>query len=350
MRYRESPLLFSLAMAALLAAAQPHINAQELRVQPTPFSVWLDFEKLSSPRPPKISLPIWVESVLSHPVPARDGAPEQTVYRVRLRRLAHLNPEIQLRVFFQDVEGRAPVVTAWTETGTLRYQSAPLGTGLDLPTSDTLTIPVEEVDYLDITVPGTGSNVRGVFMATVKKAEHRTAVDFAELGLGADPFGNEPALPTPKDDLYLYGRIRATLCAETVKLEPGTGMDGMLWDVHLDAPPLAVLLTFEILGADVTFPPEITVNDRPLGAVNLLLPDLADPGYRGDVRPLEREMRFRYTGWMRCQKLIPASALVSGANQLQLRLDRVSGPVAVRAVEIQLKHHWKDFDYTVSPK
>lgn len=291
-----------------------------------------------------------MESVLSHSIPAQDGVPEQTAFRIRLRRMAHLNSEIQLRVFFQDIEGCAPMVTGWTETGSLRYQSSPLGAALDLPSSATLTIPVQEVDYVDVTVPGNGTNVRGVFVATLKKEETRTALDFAGLGAGADPFGNVPALPTPKEDLYLYGRIRATLSAEAIKLEPSTGMDGMLWDLQLDAPPLAAMVTFEILSADVTLPPEITVNDRPLGAVNLLLPDLADPGYRGDVRPMEREMRFRYTGWMRCQKLIPASALSSGVNQLQLRLNRASGPVAVRAVEIQLKHHWKDFDYTVTPK
>ncbi|RYD82953.1 MAG: hypothetical protein EOP84_08625 [Verrucomicrobiaceae bacterium] len=335
---------------ALLMAAGPLTQAQDLKVQPTPFSVWLDFEKLSAPNPPKLSLPIWLESVLSHPLPAQDGAPEQTAFRIRLRRMAHLNSEIQLRIFYQDLEGRAPVVSGWSETGALRYQSAPLGAALDLPSSVTLTISVGEIDYLEVTVPGDGTNVRGVFLATLTKTEGRTPLDFAELGNGSDPFGNTPLPPTPKDDLYLYGRIRATLCAETVKLEPATGMDGMLWDLHLDVPPLAALITFEILSADVTLPPEITVNDRPLGAVNLLLPDLADPGYRGDVRPLEREMRFRYTGWIRCQKLIPASALVSGVNQLQLRLNRASAPVAVRAVEIQLKHHWKDFDYTVTPK
>ena len=349
MRYQASSLLSTLT-AALLAIAQPHLQAQELRVQPTPFSVWLDFEKLSTPNPPKVALPIWLESVQSEPVPARGDSPEQTAFRIRLRRMPHLNPEIQLRVFFQDIAGRSPVVTGWTETGSRLYESPSLGAGLNLPSSATLTVPVDGLDYLDVTVPGDGSNVRGVFAATLRKTEGRATLDFAETGNGDDPFGSGPASKPSVDDLYLYGRTRATLCAETIKLEPATGLDGMLWELQLDASPLAALLTFEVLGADISFPPEITVNDRPLGAVYLQLPDLADPGYRGDVRPLEREMRFQYTGWMRCQKLIPASALSSGLNQLQLRLNKASGPVAVRAVEIQLKHHWQDFDYTVTAK
>ncbi|MHA3773882.1 hypothetical protein ACXR0O_20295 [Verrucomicrobiota bacterium sgz303538] len=349
MRNRASFLCSVLTASVLFTAAQPLASGQELRVQPTPFSVWLDFEKLSSPKPPKVALPIWMESVQSDRTPARDGFPEQTAFRLRLRRMPQLNSHIQLRVFFQDLATAAPSVTGWSETGTLRYQSAPLGNGLNLPTSATLTIPVDQVDYLDVTVPGDGSNVRGVFAATLKRTEGQTALDFAGQNLGTDPFGNAPSQSTEKDDQYLYGRVRATLEAGTVKLEPGTGMDGLLWELQLDAPPLMALLTFEVLGVDTTFPPELIANDHLLGVVNVQLPDLADPGFRGDVRPLEREMRFRYTGWLRCQKLIPVSVLNSGLNQLQLRLNRASGPLAVRAVEIQLKHHWQDFDYTITP-
>ena len=87
----------------------------------------------------------------------------------------------------------------------------------------------------------------------------------------------------------------------------------------------------------------------PLGAAKMRLPDLADPAYRGDVRPLERDMHFRYTGWLPCQMIIPASALRAGANRLSLVANAQGGAIAVRAVELQLKHNWKNFEYNLSP-
>ena len=113
---------FRLAVLGIIAgtAAKP-LFAQELREQPIPFSVWLDFKALSRPDPPRVGLPIWLESLQAQHDPATVNAPEQTVYRLRLRRLGPLNEEIRLRLFFEDREGASPVVTGWTETGTQRY-------------------------------------------------------------------------------------------------------------------------------------------------------------------------------------------------------------------------------------
>ncbi len=172
----DSPMLLRnflrLAVLGIFAGitAEP-LLAQELREQPIPFSVWLDFKALSRPDPPRVGLPIWLESLQSQHDPATVNAPEQTVYRLRLRRLGPLNQEIRLRLFFEDREGASPVVTGWTETGTQRYDSEALGSGLNLPSSAELTIPVTQTDYLDITVPGDGTNLRGVFLNTLKKTE-----------------------------------------------------------------------------------------------------------------------------------------------------------------------------------
>jgi hypothetical protein len=342
------PLAIAL-LALFLAARLDDVSAQELKTHPTPFSVWLDFDKLSRPNPPKVALPIWIEAVQSESKPAKNGTPAETVYRIRLRRMEQLHSEIQLRVFFDDRPGQAPAVSGWSETGQLRYQSVPLGHGLDLPSSLSLNVPVEGVDYVDITVPGDGVNVRGVFVASLRRVEGRAGIDFATPPLVTDAFGAAEPARTETDDFMLYGRVKATLEAGAVKLEPATGLDGITWEVQLDAPPMAALVTFEVLGADITLPPELIVNEHMLGGANMQLPDLADPAFQGDVRPMERDMRFRYTGWLRCQKLIPGSALKSGLNRVRLRLNNSSGPVAVRAVEVQLKHHWQDFDYTVTP-
>ena len=59
-------------------------------------------------------------------------------------------------------------------------------------------------------------------------------------------------------------------------------------------------------------------------------------------------MRFRYAGWLRAQKLIPGSALQAGQNTVVIQLHKESGPVAIRAVELQLKYNAPGLDYTIS--
>jgi hypothetical protein len=196
-------LVLGYATAGLLTLSAPFSAlAQELRVHPTPFSVWLDFEKLSQPVPPKVALPIWIESVVSQALPSVPGELDRTAFRVRLRRMPSLHSEVQLRIFFEDRAGAAPVVTTWTETGTMLYQSAPLGSGLNLPSSATLHVPVDGADYIDVTVKGDGRNVRGVFAASLRKLEGRAAVDFSGTEASAEPFGAAPAAKPQKDDLY----------------------------------------------------------------------------------------------------------------------------------------------------
>jgi len=343
-RFTPSLLCCLAASAALLWAGAGPAAAQELRAQPVPFSVWLDFAILTRPDPPRVSLPIWLESLQVQHNSAKVDAPEQTIYRLRLRRLGQLNQLLQVRLLFNDDPEASPVITGWTETGTQRYRSEILGNGLNLPTSVALAVPVEGTDYLDVTVPGNGSNLRGVFLSTLAKIQGIAALDFPPTGEIPDPFGNLPAIEPQADDSHLYGRVRATLEAKAVKLDPDETLD-----FELDRQPLMALVTFEALNVDISYPPEMTVNSRPLGPVTMHLPDLADPAYRGDVRPLERDMRFRYTGWLRCQTIVPGSALRTGLNSVILRINRQGGSIAVRAVEIQLKHNWQNFDYTVSP-
>jgi hypothetical protein len=83
--------------------------------------------------------------------------------------------------------------------------------------------------------------------------------------------------------------------------------------------------------------------------VTVSWPDLADPGYLGLVRPLETGMRFRYAGWLRAQKMIPGAVLKQGTNRLVLTVPAEAGTVAVRNLALQLKHNWKNLDYTITP-
>jgi hypothetical protein len=324
------------------------LPAQELREQPTPFSIWLDFHALSAPNPPHIALPIWLESVRTEYSPAREGVSETTVYRLHFRRVGELNSTLQLRLLFIDESGASPSITGWTETGENRFQRGPLGAGLGLPTSETLTLPMERVDYIDIEVPGTGTNVGGVFLASLRKAEALHATDYAPPAEITDAFENLPQAAAKPDDYTLYGRVKAAIDPGTMKLTPNEAPTGS-WEFELQSAPLTAVLTFEILNADTLAAPDLIVNNQPLGEVSIHQPDLADPAYIGLVRPLDQDMHFRYAGWLRCQKAIPGSALQPGLNKVVLQLHRESGPVAVRAVEIQLKYNSPTLEYTLAP-
>jgi hypothetical protein len=75
------------------------------------------------------------------------------------------------------------------------------------------------------------------------------------------------------------------------------------------------------------------------------LPDLADPGYRGEAEPLTTEIHFSYTGWLRAQKLVPATVLKMGPNDLVVANGGGTGPSAIRSTQIQLKYIWDKSDY-----
>lgn len=322
-------------------------DAQELQEQPTPFSTWVDFQALGSLHAPKQAQPIWLESVRRIPRPANSNAPARTTFRIHLRRVGALNGHLQMRLFFDDLAGAAPVVSGWSETGARHFLSNPLGSGLTLATSESLVIQAETLDYIDVSVPGDGTNIRGAFLATLKKADTLHAIDFANPAEVHDAFANIPAAEPSPTDAYLFGRVKAGLETGAIRLAPGDA-PSITWQIDLDAIPLLALITFEILDVDPAHPPEWIVNGTPLGGAAIRLPDLADPAYQGVIGPSAALSQFQYNGWLPGQQVIPSSMLRSGLNKIALRLDRKSNALAVRSVELQLKHHWQNLDYKLS--
>lgn len=335
-------------LIALVAFLPILASAQELRNQPTPFSVWLDFRALASPHPPKLSLPIWFESLQSEPVEGPDGVVARTTFRLRFRQLGALNRDLLLRVVFDDVKGRSPVITGWTDGNTRVFEHGPFGAGLNLPTSATVALPMAGVSYIDIAVPGDGGNVRGSFLSSMRRGESLYALDFASPADVSDAFDNLPSNPPAANDSLLFGRVRATIDAGLVTLTPRENTT-QVWEFELAATPLVAVLGFEILNADPLSALEVYVNGLAFGPAAMRVPDLADPGYQGVLRPLDRGVRFRYAGWLQCQKAIPGSALHAGINKIELRLPGESGPVAVRSLDLQLKTQWQNLDNLVTP-
>src|SRR6478672_10739661 len=200
-----------IASVASLSLGTCALNAQELRHHATPFSVWLDFHAIAASGTVHAALPIWLQSVQGHYVPAPGGKPGTTVFRLSFRRLNELNRNLQLRLFFDDQQGHAPSVTGWTETGELRFEARSLGMGLGLPTSEALFVSMHDVDYLEIESSGDGSNLRGAFVTTLKEVSTHQALDFAAPADIEDPFENLAPARSEREDAYLYGRVKATL-------------------------------------------------------------------------------------------------------------------------------------------
>ncbi len=323
------------------------LAAQNLREETTPFTVWLDFRQMAARGTRPTSLPIWMEGVDTETKAGADGV-LTTTFRLRLRALADFDSERQLRVFFDDRPGAAPSIVGRSSTGVERFTRGPLGQGLGLPTSENVTFPTADVAVVEIRVAGDGRNVRGVFLATLTTQKMRRLLDFAAPSQRIEAFDRTAPLNLPAQDLSLFGRIKAALDTGTVKLSPGE-TPSVVWEFELQALPLLGLVTFETLNADAEAPLEVIVNDRPLGPVGVIWPDLADPGYLGVVRPLESGMGFRYTGWLRAQKSIPGSALRVGINRMILQLPPNSAAAAVRSIELQLKYNWQNLDYTLAP-
>ena len=365
---RFRPVRWVVFLAALGTLTCRPLPAQELQSQPTPLSAWIDLRPAAPGAAPQAA-PTWVEAFEYVPVKAGAGAvetvsvkiagtaavdetvgvPDESVYRVRLHRPTAKVSDLQVRLFYQDREGNGrPHVSVWNELGDELTRSAPLGQGLGLPTSDTLVLPMEGADYLEVAAPGDGSQLRAVFLTWMEKSEVQQPADFASKETVKEPFQILPATRT-KEDSYLYGVVTARLQdGKAIVLKP-TASPAVTFEFQLERQPLVAVISYEVLGATLTAAPTVAANQTPAAASEVHLPDLADPGYRGEAREGDAHMNFRYTGWVHAQKVIPSEDLASGLNEVTIALSEKSDTVAIRSVQIQLKYNWEKLDYILSP-
>jgi hypothetical protein len=305
--------------------------AQDLARQPTAFTAYLDFTR------PSAELPIWIERVDKQTFQAQAGQPQTTVYRVRFRRFAGLVDEVLMRVYFDDQPGAQPVLSGWSEIGTRVMAPQTLGQGLGLPSSETVRFPTAGIDYVDIETPGSGATVRGALVVALRKTQTRDAMDFGGTAEVIDPFGSGNPAVTGSNDVLLFGRVKATLEPGVIPL--GTAEAGeAAFDFPLERPPLIALMTFEVLNADISAPPRLSVNGKDVGDVNVIVTDLADPALTGAIEAARPDVVYRCAGWLKCQKVIPGSLLTAGSNELLISTPGRPSPVALRAVEMQLKY------------
>ena len=307
-------------------------------------SAWLDLRQIPSANSKPQDCPAWVEAISIVPGKKTPGLPETTVFRVRV---LHPNPDAQVlfcRLFFDDNAEQKPQITAWDESGTVVMQSGPLGAGTGLSTSETAMIPMVGASTIDIEVPGDGKSVRGAYLDWMARAEVLHPATAEHRDLIPEPFSAMTPLHPATQDSERFGTVTASLADETIRIGASVSQ-GAAFQFGLESQPLVALITFEVASPNIAAPPEIFVNGESLGPATMALPDLADPAYRGQTASLLRGMRFQYTGWLRAQKLIPASNLKVGTNDILITSGAGTAASAIRATQIQLKYLWDKSDY-----
>ena len=352
-------------------------EAQTLDEVATPLTAWLDLRPAAPEAAPQ-TVPNWIESfdfVAARPAAQGrlehlefgvngeaitsnaansaeddDDGRARSVFRIHVAHPAASTDDLQVRVFFDDrVGGPRPRVTAWDELGSELLRSRPLGQGLGLPSSETLTVPMKGVNYLEIEAAEDGTQVRGVFLTWLNRTEVRQPADFAAGGSVREPFHILPGTKRRgRGDSYLYGVVTASLQKAPLVLSP-VHAPSVSFEVPLERVPMVAVVSFQVLGTNIAAPPLLSVNGHEAAGASLYLPDLADPGYQGDAHSADPALSFRYTGWLRAQQVIPGEWLTQGLNTVTLQLSNGSETVAVRAVEVQLKYNWDKFDYVLSP-
>jgi hypothetical protein len=313
-------------------AASPAGLCQDLKRQPTAFTAYLDFSQQTA------ELPIWIERVDKQTTLPDAGQPETTVFRIRFRHFQGLVDQVLMRVYFDDAPNAQPVLTGWSEIGARVLGPETLGQGLGTPSSATVRIPMEGLDYIDIQAPGSGAGVRGALVAAVRPVGTMEALDFGGTAEVTDPFGAQTPAVTGSDDVLLFGRVKATLEPGVIPLGTSEDSGNAEFDFPLAKPPSIAMLTFEVSNADIAAPPQLTVNGTDAGGVSIIVTDLADPALAGQIEAARPDAVYRYAGWLKCQKVIPGSLLTAGSNEILIATPGQTEPVALRSVEVQLKY------------
>ena len=342
-------MVFRFALILLIGAASSVVAqvaisdglppAGDTQTAPISDSAWIDLRQQSSANAHPQTAPDWVESVNM----TSDGA-GKTIFRMRV---TAPSPDVQimfLRLFFDDNDKARPEVVAWDESGTQVIRSGALGSGIGLPSSDSVMIPMKGISTVDIEVPGDGKTVRAAYLDWMASSEIVHPVNAERRDLVPEPFSALPPLHSPEQDKENFGTVTATLANETISMGPDFE-HAATFQFGVESAPLIALLTFEVASPLVDSPPEVYVNGQDVGPASVTLPELADPGYRGESESLIKGMHFQYTGWLRAQKLVPTGSLKVGTNDVMVLAGPGTSASAVRGTQIQLKYPWEKLDY-----
>ena len=345
--------LLALAISSRLPAQQalddglPAPAAELTKPSTKAESAWIDLRQNKPAHAKAQAAPDWVEAVSLVSSHMADGSPK-AIFRVRVAHPVGDYGILFLRLFFDDSPDARPELVCWDESGTQVLRSGALGVGLGLATSDSEMIPMKEISVIDVEVPGDGKNVRGVYLDWMTSSEVVHPISADHRDMIPEPFSAVPPLHAPETDVEQFGTVKATLAAEAIPIGPDV-QQAASFNFEMESQPLLALLTFDVASPRIDSPPEVYVNGEALGPVNLALPELADPGYRGEVESMVKDMQFQYTGWLRAQKIIPAANLKSGSNDILIIGGAATPNSAIRSTQVQLKYLWDKTDYQLRP-
>src|SRR5213082_2570606 len=278
------------AAFAMFLAAVCRVSAQEALTdalpatadaiaQPLPSSAWLDLRQTMSRNSKTQEAPAWVEALTLLPGELTEsGSASKSVFRIRVRQPSPDYQVLFFRLFFDVKPNQQPELVAWDESGSHILRSGTLGAGMNLPSSDSVLIPMNGASAIDIEVPGDGKTIRAAYLDWMTSSEMVHPVNAEHRDVIPEPFSSVPALHAPPEDMENFGTVTATLAADPVRIDEGAQRNAV-FQFPIEAQPLTALLTFEIGNPTIDAPPEIFVNGQDIGPVSLTLPDLADPAY-----------------------------------------------------------------------
>src|ERR1700758_5107020 len=253
---------------AIFLAAVCRLSAQEAvtdalpapadaTAQSPPSSAWLDLRQTMSRNSKTQEAPAWVEALTLLPGEVTEGgSASKSVFRIRVTQPSPDYQVLFFRLFFDDKPNQQPELVAWDESGSHILRSGTLGVGMNLPSSDSVIIPMTGASAIDIEVPGDGKTIRGAYLDWMTStqvvhpgnAEHRDVIPV--------PFSSVPALHAPPEDVENFGTITATLAAEPIRID-GQTQESAAFQFPIEAQPLTALLTFEIANPRIDTPPQI---------------------------------------------------------------------------------------------
>src|SRR5207249_907200 len=247
-------------------ALPPSIDAKP--GEATPESAWLDLRQ-STPRNSRTQNALgWVEAVTLLPAQSSGDMTSKSVFRIRVAQPSTNYQVLLFRLFFDDKPGQQPELIAWDESGTHVLRSGALGSGINLPSSDSAIIPMTGASTVDIEVPGDGKTVRGAYLDWMMSSDVIHPLGAERRDVIPEPFSSIPPLHSADQDTEQFGTVTATLAAETIQIGPDI-QESAAFQFGLEAQPLAALLTFEVANPRIDVPPEIYLNGEDIGPVSL---------------------------------------------------------------------------------
>src|SRR3984893_9061112 len=176
MLFRIIAFTLLIGAAAPLPAQEAFHNAlpssdNEKLGEPLPASAWLDLRQNAPGNSTPQSAPRWVESVTMVPAQTTGGPAPKSIFRIRVAQPSGDYQVLFFRLFFDDKAEQRPELIVWDESGTQVLRSGELGSGIGLPRSDSLMIPMSGVAAIDIEVPGDGKTVRGAYLDWMTSSE-----------------------------------------------------------------------------------------------------------------------------------------------------------------------------------